>query len=75
MTDKTELLAQAGEPQETASLMLLEGAQDAIKALKLLRKGVVNQLDMRLAVGMIDSTIDELDYAVRAYLSAKAGAA
>lgn len=57
-----------GAPNTT--LMLFQGSQDAVLALKLIRKGIEAGLNMRKSLGVIDTTIDELDYAIRAHMSA-----
>ena len=52
-----------------AAPMLLEGAIDAVEALKLLRIGAASQMPDALAV--IDAHIDELSYAIASATSAE----
>lgn len=49
----------------TAAPMLLEGAQDTVEALKLLRVGLTNGvIDAAKMIEVIDAHIDELAYAI-----------
>jgi hypothetical protein len=59
-------------PPET---MLLEGAIDAVQALKLLRLGIRGNAPMGDALEMIEHTIDELEFAISAAVDMRKKAA